>query len=302
MSNPLFILKDETYQNGLFPQIPNYSKKDSWFLLTDGVADDIIVDDRTTVKQIRQGRYKRLVEISRSPRTHIHTFNSSCKETSYTFKVTVKAVVSVENPIDLYSNIRHINIEDFFNNQFSLDVRKITREFSILDYNGIDDALSGVLPLTKVLDPTTGLAYQISTVETQPNEAALKILERKEAVGIQNYLDEQEMMARTHLTMQAGKAAQLSKGKTYKDAIWEEVARGIITDTVAIQKVDDYNRQSHEEQFRRLLELRKEGFITDDDIAMQKQVLLPMGNQSGVKALPEANEDSGSTDEFFEEE
>lgn len=41
MQGTMFILNGENgqigveYKNGLFPQIPNYHKRDSWFLLTE---------------------------------------------------------------------------------------------------------------------------------------------------------------------------------------------------------------------------------------------------------------------------
>lgn len=290
MSNSLFILKDEVYKNGLFPQIPEYNKKGSWILLTEGVADDIIVDSRTTVKQIRQGQYKRLVEISKSPLSYEHEFNSSCKETSYTFTVKVKARVFVNDPIDFYSNVRNVDIKAFFNNQFSLDVNKITRMYSILDYNGIDDDLTRALTSTKVVDDTTGLSYQISAVMTQPNEQAMKILKQKD-----------DMEIRQNLKHQAGAIAQTTKGKSFEDAVWEEVAQGSITDSEAIKRIEDYNRQGFQEKIAALLKLRDEGFITDTDLTLQTQHLLPTLQQANAntKALP-AKETSG-VDEFFDE-
>lgn len=299
MNDQIFILKDEEYQNGLFPQIPKYNKKGSWFLLTEGSGDDIIVDDRTTVKQIRQGRYKRLVEISKSPYSYDYTFDSFCKETSYTFKVTVRAIVSVANPVDFYSNIRSVNINNFFNNQFSLDVGKITRKYSILNYGGIDDELTEILTRTKVIDPTTGLSYQISTVVTQPNEDARKILKEKEDLEISSTMKAQAMSIRSQLTNQAGTFAKLSKDKTYEDAIWEEVAQGLFLDTEAIKKIDEYRRQSNSEKFNTLLKLRSEGFITDDDIALLKQDLLPTSSQSKVKSLTNDDSDISIIDKFY---
>lgn len=61
------IISDEAYQNGFFPKVPKVGKRGSAYILTGGGENDIIVDDRTTSKQIRQGRYTRLVEISTLP-------------------------------------------------------------------------------------------------------------------------------------------------------------------------------------------------------------------------------------------
>jgi len=303
MSNDFFILSDAVYNNGLFPQIPNYRKTDSWFLLTEGSACDIVVNDRTTVKEIRKGRYQRLVEISKKAYSYLHTFDSACKEVSYTFKVKVKANVFIENPIDFYSNIRSVNTRDFFSNQFSIDVRKITKNYSILNYDGIDDDLRDILPRTRVLDSTCGLAYQIQTVETMPNEAALKILGEKESDYINRYLEEQKMVGRADLAQKASALAGLNRGKTYEDAIWGEVAVGKLTEVEAIRKIDDYNSQSHNERLQRLLELRNENIISDEDIEMQKQLLLPVTpayNQQKLVTAIRDKEDSSFVDEYFE--
>jgi len=304
MNSKIFILSDEVYNNGLFPQIPPYNKKDSWFVLTEGSASDIIVDDRTTVKQIRQGRYKRLVEISQKVYSYMHTFNAPCKETSYTFKVTVKAYVLVEKPLDFYSNARNMNIQDFFNNQFSLDVRRIARNYSILDYSAIDDDLMDTLPRTKVLDSASGLAYQVQTVETTPNEAALKILEQKERVGIENYLKKQEMVGLADIDAFSSKLAMQNSGISYEEAIWGEVATGKYSRVLAIEKIEAYKNQTRQGKLQSMLELRKEGIVTEEDFEMYKSSLLPeLSTGAGGRPLAiEHKKDDASVDEYYDVE
>ena len=300
MNNPMFILKDEPYKNGLFPQIPDYHKRGSWFLLSEGVYDDVIVDDRTTVKQIRQGRYKKLVEISKVPLSYEHEFNSSCKETSYTFMVKVKAMVRVIDPIDLYNNINNLDIKAFFNNQFSLDVNKITRKYSILDYNGIDDDLTRELTSRQVADTTTGLSYQISTVMTEPNAEARAILKRHDDINIQSITKKMEMLASSEtkkleiITADATNTiaeniATKNRDKTYADALMEEVAHGNISRAEAILKIDEYNRKGFDGKLEELIRLREQGIITNADIEMQKTNFLAVNAAPALKALP-ANE------------
>ncbi|MCL2188894.1 MAG: hypothetical protein FWC16_08235 [Defluviitaleaceae bacterium] len=304
MNSQIFILSDEVYNNGLFPQVPKYNKKDSWFILTGGTGSDIIVDDRTTVRQIRQGRYKRLVEISQKSYSYIHTFNAPCKETSYTFKVTVKANVLIDDPLDFWGNSRNINAQDFFNNQFSLDVRRIARNYSILDYGAIDDDLLDTLPRTKVLDSASGLAYQIQTVETTPNEAALKVLEQKEKVGIENYLKKQEMVGIADIDAFSSKLAMQNSGISYEEAIWGEVATGKYSRVHAIEKIDAYKNQSRQGKLQSMLELRKEGIVTDEDIEQYKAALLPelgVTAASPVKAITQQKDDA-IVDDYFEED
>jgi len=290
MGNQMFVLNETEYKNSLFAKIPEHSKRSSWFLLTGGTSDDIIVDEFTTVRQIWRGRYTKLIEISKNALSYDHEFTSSCKETSYTFNVRVKAKVRVDNPIDFYINVRNIDIRAFFNNQFSLDVAKVTRKYSIMEYSGLDEELTKMLTSTHVSDSTTGLSYSISSVITEPNTDAKTFLKE---------VDDMEL--RNRKKQMAGQIARNNRGKTFEDAVWEEVAQGLITDTDAIEKIEDYGRRGYQEKIAMLLQLRNEGFITDADIAAQAQTLLPASGAS-VKALPaRENEVYASVDEFYDE-
>lgn len=295
MTKPMFILNGENdkigveYKCGMFPKIPNYHKRTSWFLLTDGIMNDIVVNEYTTVKDIRHGQYKRLVEISRNTLAFSHTFNSNCRETSYTFKVTIKANVYVNDPIKFYANIRSISVRDFLNNQFSLDVKGITRKYSILNYNGIDEELTRVLTAATISDDISGLSYQITTVMTEPNDEAMKILK-----------DRDDMMIKHEMTTVAGKIADLNQGKTYVEAIWEEAAKGNVTDVQAIQFIEEYKYKSTNEQLEMLIKLRNEGIISDTDIASQSQNFLSSPKTISTEQIE--NKNTSGIDELFDEE
>ena len=85
------ILSDSEYECNFFPQVPNYKKQGVAYILTEGVNDDIVVDDKTSPKKIRRGKYRRLVEISTNPYLKEIRFKSASKERSYTFDIYVKA-------------------------------------------------------------------------------------------------------------------------------------------------------------------------------------------------------------------
>ena len=260
MNNTLFVIKDEEYPNGMFPKIPEHRKSGSWFLLAEGIRDNIIVSDNTTVKQIRQGKYKRLIEISKNTLTFENQFNSSCKESTYTFTVHIRAKVSVHDPTQFYNNIRNIDVQAFMKNQFYLDVGKITRKYSILEYSGLDEELTNKLTSNQVIDDNSGLSYQISNVFTEPNEDARKILKNIDDIKIK---DEISNIAR-----------EINNRKTYAEAIWEEAARGLIPDTEAIIKIEEYEKKSVEEKIAMLLNLREKDILTDEDVAMNTKNIL----------------------------
>ena len=164
----------------------------------------------------------------------------------------------------------------------------ITRKYSILNYNGIDEELTRVLTASVVSDDTSGLTYQVITVMTEPNEEAMKILKNRD-----------DMTIKHEMTMAAGEIAMHHKTKTYADAIWEQAAQGIITDVEAIRSIEEYEKQNDNEKFNMLLKLRDEGFITDADISDQAQSFLQFSHSSNNKSLEQL--DTSSVDELFDE-
>jgi hypothetical protein len=287
-----FVLGDTKYQNSPFAKIPNHDQRSSWFLLTGGTLGDIIVivDERTTVKQIWRGRYTRLVEISKKVLPYEHEFASSCKETSYTFNVRVKAGVSVNNPVDFYYYQRDNDIRTFLNNQISLAVTRIMRGYSITEYSGIDDALTTALTSSRVVDQTTGLSYQIQSVITEPNDDAKALLKKKD-----------DMHIRAEMAQTASAIAQQSQEKSFEDAVREEVVQGYMTDMDAIRIIEDYQRKGYQERIDLLLKLRDEGFISDADMTTQVMTLLPTSNTL-PKALPNNEGDvSSDADAYYDD-
>jgi hypothetical protein len=204
--------------------------------------------------------------------------------------VRVKAKVLVDNPVDFYNNLRNIDIRTFFNNQFSLDVAKITRKYSIMEYSGIDEELTAVLTSSHVADSTTGLSYQIQSVITEPNAEAKALLKTKD-----------DMHIRAEMTQIASGIAQHSRGKSVEEAVWEEAAQGRISDTDAINKIEDYKKKGYLEKITMLIQLRDDGFISDAATAEQVQMLLPASN-AGTKTLPSGEvEVPSGADEYYDE-
>lgn len=261
------IIKEETYQNGLFPKVPKAGKRGSAIILTGGCSNDIIVDEHTTAKEIRQGKYNQLVEVSTHPYIKEIRFHSPSKETHYSFDVYVKAVIQVNDPILFYEN-KNIDVDAYFNNLFSLDVKKITGRYSILNYSGMDDELTQKLSSYNTIDHSTGFSYQISVVDATPGEKAQEY--------VQKYGKQQ-------LDAELKKSARNLAGtfsKNYEDAIMTEVAEGKMTETEAIMKINEYNNLSFEGQVGRLNKLREDGLITDTEArTFVKPVLKGLGTE-----------------------
>lgn len=260
------IIKEEEYECGFFPQIPNYKKRGSAFILTGGDNDDILVDEHTTTKQIRQGRYRKLIEISTLPYTKELRFNSVSKEMAYSFDVYVKAVIQVYDPIIFYEN-RNLDVDSYFDNLFSLDVKKITQKYGVLNYNGMDEELKDKLSTYDSLDTTIGFSYRISVVDAVPGEKAQQYVER---YGKQQIEDELRKYTQTLIN---------SLATTYEEAIQQEVIAGNLSQMEAILKIDEYRQASYNNQIKKYEELLEKGVLTNEE--MRRYVVSALGTLKG---------------------
>ena len=256
------ILADEAYGNEWFPQIPNYNKQGSVFILVEGKNNNILVDGNTTTKEIRQGKYKRLIEISTVPYIEEIRFESASKETSFTFDVYVKAVIQVKDPIVFYNN-RNLDATSYFTNMFSLDVRKITRQYSVLDYDGMDEVLTQKLSSYNNVDASTGFEYRISVVDAEPGSRAIEYVRRS---------NEQSLNAELRK-----KARNLigDVALDYENAARMEVVEGKLSEEEAILKIQRFRQASYGDRIRQIKELRESSLITDIEArSMIKKMML----------------------------
>lgn len=273
------IIKDEPYLNGFFPKIPNFNKQYSAYILTGGVNDSLIVNEHTTTKEIRQGKYTQLVEVSTIPYLKEIRFKSSSKETSYSFEVYVKAIIQVKDPMMFFNN-KNIDVEAYFDNLFSLDVRKITRKYSILDYDGMDEELTRKLASYNTFDESTGFEYRVSIVEAEPGAEAKEFVREN---------DKQSLGA--SLKKSAKEIGETLRS-TYEEGVWAEVARGELSETAAIKKIEEYENMTFENKYKQIKELRDSGFITDVDARSTINRLVPPGQTSNMKDYERVEQDN----------
>ena len=283
------LIREEHYQNGLFPEIPNFSKRGSAFVLTGGTGDDLLVTEHTTVQQIRKGKYTLLAEISTKPYIKNIQFTSPSKEVSYMFDVYVKAVIQVQDPIRFYEN-HNLDVDTYFEKLFLMDVKKITKCYSILENSGMDEELTRKLSsYNTTIDEDTGFSYTISAVDARPGELAKEYVDQ--------YSKRQLDMA---LKKQAEELIQ-SLSMEYEKAIMAEVVEGRRTQAEAILAIQSYKDANYETQMKRMEELLKKGMITDEDA--RKKIIEGLGIERRITtkeeqtvSMPEA------MDHFYSEE
>lgn len=286
------IIRDEPYQCGLFPQIPNYRKDGVAFILTDGCNDDLYITERTTTKQIRQGRYTHLAEISTRPYMTEIQFRANAKEQAYTFDVYVKAVIQVVDPITFYRN-RNIDVDAYFYKLFSIDVKQITRQYSILNYDGLDRELTQKLSAYNNIDTDTGFSYQVSVVDAEPGSEAREYVSRASNQQLEATLRDQ-----------AGSLAK-SLSSDYSDALMMEVAEGKLSLQEAILKVEEHKDSQFNKALDNAVKLVDKGLMSemqaqrlvlaDDSIFNSNSQRITQGED---ETLPEDN----GLNQFYEED
>lgn len=289
------ILGDSEYECNFFPHVPNYKKQGVAYILTEGVNDDIVVDDKTSSKQIRRGKYRRLVEISTNPYLKEIRFRSASKERSYTFEIYVKAVIQVKNPIVFYNN-KNLDVDAYFTNMFMLDVRKITRKYSILEYDGLDEELTNKLSSYNTVDESTGFEYRISVVDAEPGIEAIEYVKRNDKQNLDVELKK--------------KARSLVKdvATDYENAIRTEVIEGKISEKEAILEINRFRNADYEERLNKVVDLRERRFISEEDARKMIKKIQIVDNQENLieegqnGVIDTGEQDDNVLDELYEEE
>lgn len=283
------VLKEEEYHNGLFPKIPQFNKSGSAFVLTGGMKDDILINAHTTTRDIRNGKYTKLVEISTFSYVKDICFASPSKEAAYSFDISVRAVIQVADPIVYYQN-RNLDVDIYFNNLFSLDVKKITKNYSILAYEGLDEELTKKLSSYNTMDEATGFSYQISAVNAIPGKDA------------QPYVQKYSQLQLNEGLKNNAKKLALSYQTTYEEAVWTAVAEGKMSQIEAITKIKEYNDGLFEDKVEKIESLRDKGILTD---VQMKQLLIPeVGENFSASMLEDMkpNDRPGLSNFYTEEE
>lgn len=285
------IIKEENFQGGFFPKVPNFKKQGSAFILTGGSGDDIIVNEHTTSKEIRQGKYTKLVEISTRPYIQEIHFDSISKENTFSFDVYVKAVIQVNDILLFYQN-RNLDIDTYFKNLFSLDARKITKRYSILNYEGMDEDLTDQLSSYATVDEATGFSYQISAVDAAPGEKAQQYVAQ---------YNKQQLDANLKANARGLKGFY---SFDYKEALMTEVAEGKISELEAIRKIKEFENMDFDNKIKHIDDLRGKGMLTDKDA---KSYVSPTLEEIGIKKQTDIFPEDNSTtqiemNEFYTED
>lgn len=145
-----------------------------------------------------------------------------------------------------------------------MDVKKITRKYSILEFDGMDEELTNRLSSYHTSDETTGFSYCVSAVDADPGEKAKEYVEQ---------YSKQELEA--NLKMNARKFVD-AYSNNYEEAVLTEVVEGKCSELDAILKIDSYKDHSFNKQMDKIESLREKGFITDKEARQYTAPVLEM--------------------------
>jgi len=168
------IIQNEQYANGLFPVIPPVADGTA-VLLTDGKFPPVAIDSRLSIRRIRNGKYSRKITISTAVHQITIPFRVMSKNDPYQFDVSVSADVRVSDPI-IFFNSRITDAAEALRQSFSADIRRAAKTCAIRDFNTLDDEIYIILHTSdhETVDTQTGIAYQVTGVETRPDKDGME--------------------------------------------------------------------------------------------------------------------------------
>ncbi len=242
-----FILKEKPYKYLLVPRIPDF-RVDSVAVILTGAGKSIVVDGRTTCRQIREGGYTHLVEISTKSYGHDICLNTSARERAYKFDVYIRVDIHVSNALDFYRN-KGTDVNTYIQNQLYLDVNKITENYSILDYKGMDDELA-----KKLLDETItdiGIAYKVSAIRVEPNAEAKEVIKQDSRQQINAALQKRAIELIGQIPLD------------YNKAVIAGVIGGDPSLEQGIKKIEEHQDGRFEKEVQKTDDLVRRGYMTE---------------------------------------
>ena len=187
-------------------------------------------------------------------------------------------------------------MDAYFTNMFTLDVRKITRKYSILEYDGMDEELTNKLSSYNTLDESTGFEYRISVVDAEPGVEAIEYVKRNDKQNLDAELKK--------------KARDLVKdvATDYENAVRTEVIEGKISEKEAIIEINRFRNADYEERLNQVVDLRERRLISEDNARKMIKKIQIMDNQenlieAGQNRVIDSNaQDNNVLNELYEEE
>ena len=278
-----FIIKTEEFKSHPFSTFPQFNLDYEYVLLTDGESSSISVDNHTTSKMVRKGRFTKVVRITKAPIQFQLSFKSPTKETTYQFQITITAEVKITNPVQYYSSIGLSNISGFLESRVFNKIRRLTTRYTMFQLLELEEELDNILLNQQYENESSGLVYEIVKFFLEPASDTAETLREVD-----------NMYKASSIT---GTAQKLSEGmlhKSFENVIMEEVAKNKITQEQAIMKIEEYRRSGFAEKLSLLKQLYENNILTDSDYKSEVHKVIGL--------IPQKNQELPSGDGLLDEE
>lgn len=295
------IISEMEYNGGLFPKIPDrVSGQDTLLVNSQGIARK--VDDKLTTKDIRVGKYNKIVRISTVPNSLDISLKAVSKNKPYEFVIMIGVEYYVKDSVVFYMNRELYDVSNSIGTALSRIINPIAKQYELTD-DCIDDALMSKLSEQEYYFEALGIIFFVRSADAEPSEDATKFLKQMSDATLNVRVEQHKAVEAEKLT-----------ARNMESAIMTKVASGEIDMKTALEKLSDSNRTeglNKIEDIKRLIEfvdnLWKSSLITNFEASQHINGLLqnlPV-NISNIKTLTDtsprpSNEDDKNIDTTLE--
>ena len=275
MENRKFIIKNSGYVNGVFPKVPVATSGKYTLLYATRTGNIILVDNRTTPREVSTSKVDRIIEISASQIIEKVKIESPSNFGNYKFDITISLYLEVTDPIE-YFNSQSDNLEQSLVSILDPVVRRVTKTYDVIEYDNMEEEILDKIRANGLGEELTGLHFRVFDVSATPNREAMQYVERKAKADLERRTKIAEDISITEIAKHQGsKANELEL--SLENAIKQEVVKGNISIEEALERLKQTEQRDGEQRVQNVqsvLDLISKMNFSDSEIeTLQKGVL-----------------------------
>lgn len=262
------IASEMVYNGGLFPKIPDrVNGQETLLVNSQGIARK--VDDRLTTRDIRIGKYNKIVRISTVPNSLDISLKAVSKNKPYEFIITIGVEYHVKDAVIFYMNRELYDVSDSISTALTRIINPIAKRYELTD-DCIDNALLDKLSGCEYSLEALGIIYSVRSADVEPSENATTFIKQMSDATLNVRVEQHKAVEAEKLTT-----------RNMDSAIMTKVASGEIDMKTALETLSNSNRTeglNKIEDIERLIEfvqnLLNNNLITDFEAGQHINALL----------------------------